>query len=261
MKIKDIDFIDKYRQFTQLETNMKSSPCHTCDHLLTQYKEVDKRQRLMEQLEAINFMLSDDSLMLKPEFECRVKVLTQLNYINQDRVVKLKGKVAREVSTCDELIATELIFENTLTPLDAAESAALLSSLVFQDKSESKPQLVASLIQAKDTLERIGTALANIQVDCGLQLDPEQYLKDKINTNLMEVVYAWARGVPFSEVITLTDVPEGTVIRTIVRLDETCRDFRSAARIIGDPGLAAKMEEASQLIKRDIVFASSLYVT
>jgi antiviral helicase SKI2 len=143
--------------------------------------------------------------------------------------------------------------------------------------------------------------LANIQIDNGLQLDPTEFVKEHINVGLIEVVYAWAKGVvraslpppsfpprsscscpsflphlvsllllqhsmfspyqSFSEITTLTDVPEGTIIRTIVRLDETCRDFKSAARIIGDPGLASKMEEASQLIKRDIVFASSLYVT
>ena len=36
---------------------------------------------------------------------------------------------------------------------------------------------------------------------------------------------------------------------------------RNAARVIGDPTLYRKMETTSQLIKRDIVFAASLYVT
>ena len=35
---------------------------------------------------------------------------------------------------------------------------------------------------------------------------------------------------------------------------------RNAARVIGDPTLYRKMEATSQLIKRDIVFAASLYV-
>lgn len=53
---------------------------------------------------------------------------------------------------------------------------------------------------------------------------------------------------------------EGSIVRTIVRLEETCREVRNAARIIGDTQLFTKMEQASALIKRDIVFASSLYV-
>ena len=35
---------------------------------------------------------------------------------------------------------------------------------------------------------------------------------------------------------------------------------RNSARIFGDPVLYRKMEQASQAIKRDIVFASSLYI-
>ena len=85
-------------------------------------------------------------------------------------------------------------------------------------------------------------------------------------------------------------VLEGSIVRCIVRLDETCRDVRNAARVVGiptpiaiyfksspnhssplqipqfllsraagDPVLHAKMEKASTLIKRDIVFAASLY--
>jgi len=49
----------------------------------------------------------------------------------------------------------------------------------------------------------------------------------------------------------LTDVPEGTIVRVITRLDETCREVRDAARVIGDADLFKKMEEAQGLIKRD----------
>lgn len=64
---------------------------------------------------------------------------------------------------------------------------------------------------------------------------------------------------PFSEITGLTDVQEGIIVRCIQRLDEVLRDVRNAARIIGDEILKQKMEEASSLIKRDIVFAASLY--
>ena len=68
-----------------------------------------------------------------------------------------------------------------------------------------------------------------------------------------------ARGIPFAEITDLTDVQEGSIVRCIVRLDETCRDIRNASRVIGDPVLQQKMDEASAIIKRDIVFAASLY--
>lgn len=64
---------------------------------------------------------------------------------------------------------------------------------------------------------------------------------------------------PFAEIARLTDVQEGIIVRCIQRLDETCREMRNAARVTGEPTLHAKMEAASNMIKRDIVFAASLY--
>jgi hypothetical protein len=46
-------------------------------------------------------------------------------------------------------------------------------------------------------------------------------------------------------------VAEGTIVRCITRLDETCREVRDAARVIGDTELFKKMEEAQIKIKRD----------
>lgn len=57
----------------------------------------------------------------------------------------------------------------------------------------------------------------------------------------------------------LTDVQEGIIVRCIQQLNDTICDVRNAARLIGEPELCVKMEEASTAIKRDIVFAASLY--
>lgn len=51
---------------------------------------------------------------------------------------------------------------------------------------------------------------------------------------------------------------EGSIVRCISRLDETCREVMGAARMVGDTSLYKKMEQAEQDIKRDIVFAASL---
>lgn len=56
---------------------------------------------------------------------------------------------------------------------------------------------------------------------------------------------------PFEQITTLTDIAEGTIVRVITRLDETCREVRDAARVIGDAELFKKMEESQIKIKRD----------
>ena len=45
-----------------------------------------------------------------PEFQMRVQVLKQLQYVSADNTVAVKGRVACEINSGDELLATEMIF-------------------------------------------------------------------------------------------------------------------------------------------------------
>lgn len=46
-----------------------------------------------------------------------------------------------------ELMITELVYDNIFTPLPPEEIAALLSCLVFQQKTDNEPELTPSLQQ------------------------------------------------------------------------------------------------------------------
>jgi len=58
----------------------------------------------------------------------------------------------------------------------------------------------------------------------------------------------------------MTESQEGIIVKTIQRLDILLRDVKNAAKVMGNMTLCKKIEEASILIKRDIVFVSSLYL-
>ena len=70
-------------------------------------------------------------------------------------------------------------------------------------------------------------------------------------THPLSITYYSSATQPFEQITNLTDVAEGTIVRVITRLDETCREVRDAARVIGDASLMKKMEEAQIKIKRD----------
>jgi len=77
---------------------------------------------------------------------------------------------------------------------------------------------------------------------------------------MMEVVYSWVQGARFVEIMSMTTSFEGTVIRVIRRLEELIRQLADVAKVIGDAELEAKFTEASAKIRRDIIFAASLYL-
>lgn len=67
-----------------------------------------------------------------PEFRQRVDVLQRMGYVAADGTVALKGRVACEINSGDELLATEMIFAGALAELTPAQAAATLSALVFK---------------------------------------------------------------------------------------------------------------------------------
>ena len=50
------------------------------------------------------------------DFQKHLEVLKALGYVSPDLTVELKGRVAREISTCNEVVLTEMIFKNVFTP-------------------------------------------------------------------------------------------------------------------------------------------------
>jgi len=240
-------------------------PVHRHPDLLTHYAAVEKKETLRDRVGTLRHLLSDESLRLFPDFLQRKNLLRTLGYISQDDdTVGIKGRVACEVNTCDELIVTELVFEGVLNDLHPSEIVAALSSLIFQEKNDdgwSSEDLPDTLVTCCETMRSIALRLGQLQKEHGLEIDPEEYRASSLKFGVVHVVYEWARGVPFRDICDLTSVQEGSIVRCITRLDELCREVRNCARVVGNPTLYRKCEEGSVLIKRDIVFASSLYVS
>src|ERR1700738_2260100 len=98
---------------------------------------------IKENISQLRQLMSDQNLQLLPDYEQRILVLKDLDFIDESSRVQLKGKVACEVRipklfsqlilTCfqihsaDELVLTELILDNVLADYEPAEIVALLS--------------------------------------------------------------------------------------------------------------------------------------
>ncbi|KAF2294071.1 hypothetical protein GH714_007268 [Hevea brasiliensis] len=180
-------------------------------------------------------------------------------YVTSDDVVELKGKVACEISSADELTLTELMFNGVLKDIKVEEMISLLSCFVWQEKLQdaAKPREELDLLfsQLQDTARRV----AKLQLECKVQIDVENFVSS-FRPDIMEAVYAWAKGSKFYEIMEITQVFEGSLIRAIRRLEEVLQQLIQAAKSIGETELEAKFEEAVSKIKRDIVFAASLYL-
>ncbi|OWZ36171.1 antiviral helicase SKI2 [Cryptococcus neoformans var. grubii Br795] len=256
-RLRDIDIQSLLKERTNAAGRLSKLGCQLCGDFADHYATLHERKQVEQRIQKLKLQLSDQNLELLPDYESRVEVLKRLSFIDENATVLLKGRVACEINSAPELILTELILENILADYTPEEVVALLSIFVFVEKTESQPIIPTKLQDGLDVIYNIAEQVEREQDYCQVQHDE---FATKYKPGLVEVVYEWARGMPFNEITNLTDVPEGTIVRVITRLDETCREVRDAARVIGDADLFKKMEEAQGLIRRDIVFAASLYL-
>ncbi|WP_369123399.1 hypothetical protein, partial [Shewanella electrica] len=79
------------------------------------------------------------------------------------------------------------------------------------------------LEKGKEAIIRISDRVNDYQIQHQVIMssDDANDFASKPRFSLVEVVYEWARGMSFNRITDLTDVMEGTIVRTITRLDET----------------------------------------
>lgn len=103
------------------------------------------------------------------------QVLQHLQYIDSSGAVQLKGRVACQISS-HELLLTELLFENILSPMAPEESAALLSCLVFTQNTQVEPHITHTLQEVRKINKTTTQNKQTTMLFLGLNTNKHPYL-------------------------------------------------------------------------------------
>ncbi|KAJ3564510.1 hypothetical protein NP233_g8252 [Leucocoprinus birnbaumii] len=266
MGIKDDKFKELVKKISLMENKMFSSPLHNSPqlpHLYTLYSKKRAHQDKIRELKK-RIQATHDVLQLE-ELKCRKRVLRRLNFTNSADIVDLKGRVACEISTGDELLLTELIFNGVFNPLAPEQCCALLSCFVFGEKSEKEITLKEELAAPLRVMQEFARRIAKVSKESKLTIDEDEYVAS-FKIELMDAVIQWCRGASFADILKplaqATDIFEGSIIRVFRRLGELLRQMAQAAKVIGNHELKEKFEKASEMLERpnSVIFCSSLYL-
>lgn len=135
MKISDESFKTLLQKIALLEGKLAESPLHDSPELASLFKAYTAKETARVHVEQLNKQLNDaHSVMQLDELKCRKRVLRRLGFASADDIVEKKGRVACEISTGDELLLTEMIFNGVFNELSEEQCAALLSCFVFNEK-------------------------------------------------------------------------------------------------------------------------------
>jgi ATP-dependent RNA helicase DOB1 len=264
MNIRDDDFVKLMQKIEKLEGVLsKTLVSQRSDdpNIKQAYDAYCRRAEVETKIKDLKKKVKQVTSIIKlDELKQRMRVLRRLGFTTNSDVIELKGRVACEISAGDELVLTELIFNGAFTDLTPEQVVALLSCCVDTQERTSnevvlKPHLEAPFKLLQETARRI----AKISIESKIELNEEEYVQ-KFTSTMMPVAYDWACGAKFVDICKTSDIFEGSIIRALRRLEELLRQMIAGAKQIGNEDLENKFQEASAKIKRDIVFAASLYL-
>ncbi|CAH8634358.1 unnamed protein product [Schistosoma margrebowiei] len=278
-------------------TAFSSTNLLKCPNLLQHLKLVHQTIRRKFAINSIENNLANCQLQLSNEYTGRLSVLKELGFIDsatQSYCLSFKGFFACEL-TSKEVLLTQLLLDGFIDDLLAPDIAAVLSAfsneLRAQDLTPEKTtsyylkELIASINCTASTTTTNYTSNFNLHKDLeciprhlllvfkniltrASELETLQrlhnltdpYLESRLDLRIVPVVYKWANGYSFSATISKCDIPEGSLIKSLLQLDELIRHISGACRQFGNHILSLKIDEARDLIHRDIVCSPSLYV-
>jgi len=259
MKIKEPDFLKICADLAKLRKRFEEHAFHTDprrDKLMAAFK---RKAEAGERLKAAKGELGEAKSVLQlEELKCRKRVLRRLAYASGQDVIERKGRVACELSAADELLITEMLFNGLFNELSPAQTCALLSVFVCDEKANELPKLGEDLSSALRKMQEMARHIAKVAKECKIDIHEDTYV-EQFKPFLMDVVFDWCNGASFLDICKKTEIYEGSIIRAMRRLEELLRQMIQAAKAIGID-LENKFAEGVKLLKRDIVFAASLYL-
>ncbi|RYP75384.1 hypothetical protein DL771_002480 [Monosporascus sp. 5C6A] len=261
MNITDDSFKKLLRKIEVLESRLLANPLHGSPLLPGLWEQYSKKISLIDDIKALKKKIAKaHSIAQLDELKSRKRVLRRLGFINESEVVELKARVACEISSTEghELLLSELLFNRFFNELSPELCAAILSVFIFDERVEATP-LPDELMKPFSQIQAQARIIAKVSQESKLDINEEEYVQG-LKWQLVETVYAWAKGKPFAEVCKMTDAYEGSLIRLFRRLEELLRQMAQAGKVMGSEDLTSKFEESLAKIRRDIVAAQSLYL-
>lgn len=184
-----------------LESRLLANPLHNSPRLPELYEQYSEKVELASSIKDTKKKIKDAmSIIQMDELKCRKRVLRRFGFVNESEVIQLKARVACEISTGDELMLSELLFNGFFNDLTPEQTAAVLSVFVFEEKTKETPALTRDeLAKPLKEIQSQARIVAKVSQESKLAVNEDEYVQS-FHWELMEVIYEWANGKSFAEI-------------------------------------------------------------
>jgi len=264
-KVPSNSFI-KIPQSVIKKNRKKASKIKYSDGFEELYKEFLQVKPYIEKYNKLKNALNIDSPINKEIIDV-LSILNKFNYIDtlsniSRENVTIKGMVANEINECNELILTELIYNNYLDSIDHKSLGALLSIFCDSKPVGSNDNLASEAYfpdDFKDYVDYVNLICRDYTThENNLRLNVNYCWN--INLYMIEPTYKWMNGYEFEQVSREYGLFEGNLIKDFLKIYNISAELEKAAEILNKTHLQVEAAKIRDIVVRDIVNIESLYI-
>ncbi|HWC14468.1 MAG TPA: DEAD/DEAH box helicase [Actinomycetota bacterium] len=226
-------------------------PVHRCPELGRHLHYAERAVRLEKELSGIDRRVRRRTGTLARRFELVLEILEELGYVREWRLTD-KGELLKAVYNESDLLVVQALEEGLLDDLDAAELAALCSTLVYETRGPETGVVhdlpTAATKGAWRDLMKLWRSIKRQEDVRGLDLTREP------DPGFAQRVHAWTAGAPLEDVLGADD-PAGDFVRVMKQLTDLLRQLEEVSP---SEGLRATVRAAIEGVQRGVVAYSSL---
>lgn len=238
----------------ELRRQMRAHPCHQCPDREDHARWAERWWRLKRETVGLQRKVEGRTNSVAKTFDRICALLSQMGYLSSDGdQVTPQGQHLRRLYTEKDLLAAECLRLGVWKRLDAAELAAVVSTLVHEprrDEVDPNPVLPTDAVtEAVTGMTRLWAELEDRERDLGLPLtgDPD--------AGMAWMMHRWASGQRLEAVLRGQDMAAGDFVRRCKQVVDLLDQIGDAAP---EPALRATARKAADQVMRGVVAADRL---
>jgi ATP-dependent RNA helicase HelY len=247
-------------EVVRLRRELRAHPCHQCPDREQHARWAERHDRLVRENDGLRRRIEGRTGSLGRTFDRICALLDERGYLSGDHTTAAGRQLARIWSESDLLVA-ECLRHGVWDQLDAAELAAVVSTVVYEPRRDEVAAEAVPTPGVREALARtvgIWSGLAEDEATHGLPRSREPQL------GFVWATYRWARQERLDRVLTAaaqkgTELSAGDFIRWCKQVLDLLDQLGAAAGAAGTPApVAATARAAGNAIRRGVVAQSML---
>lgn len=236
-------------EIESVRSRLRDHPCHRCPEREDHARLTEQAMRLEREAALARERSQERSNTIATAFDKVCGVLSSLGYLDeQGASVTDPGRVLKRIYGELDLVTAQCVVHGVFDGLTAPELAAVLSSLVFRARAMDGRRPVrmpdrhseAAQVRLRGVWRDVGLVERDHRVDRGPEPD----------IGFAEAAHAWASGSDLADVLTLSGLPAGDVVRWVRQVIDVAGQVADAA---GPGKLRTTCREVVTAMRRGVV--------